>query len=94
MRCPNGAEMSHDELSEVVDSFVRTAEANGLTGVRTQLDHPQRSNPQPGVAMGIGLFLRDGTDLPCLAVATDELGNWSVVTLAGYVRQYLATEVW
>jgi hypothetical protein len=42
----------------------------------------------------IGLWLRpDGTDVPCLAVAMDCLGNWSVFTVDGFVLQYLHSEV-
>ncbi len=41
-----------------------------------------------------GLFLKDGTDLPCLAVAFIlEMNAWTVCDYAGKVRQYIDGEV-
>jgi hypothetical protein len=40
-----------------------------------------------------GVWLRDGTNLPCAAVAQDILGGYTVVLLNGTIRQYLYGEL-
>jgi hypothetical protein len=40
-----------------------------------------------------GVFLADGSDVPCYAVAECELGNYTVLTTKGVIKQYLADEV-
>jgi hypothetical protein len=40
-----------------------------------------------------GVWLRDGRDVPCLAVAHCSLGHFSVLTRAGLVLQYFHSEV-
>ena len=41
-----------------------------------------------------GLWLRpDFTDLPCLAICRDVLGNWTVLLPGGGHRQYLEHEI-
>jgi hypothetical protein len=40
-----------------------------------------------------GVWLKDGGDLPCIAVAMDVLGNWTVLTYQNVVRQYFKSEV-
>ncbi len=67
----------------VVAGFVEAAKANGMTCIRTVETHP-----------GIGVWLKDGTDVEALAIAQDELGNWSLVRRDGWaVVQYFADEV-
>ena len=67
----------------LVAAFGEAAEANGMTCIRTVETHP-----------GIGVWLKDGTDVPALAIAQDELGNWSMVRRDGWaVVQYFANEV-
>ena len=67
----------------VVAGFVEAAHANGMECIRTVATHP-----------GIGVWLADGTDVPALAIAMDELGNYSMVMREGWATvQYLADEV-
>lgn len=46
-----------------------------------------------GLSPHCGLWTKAGEDVPALCAGTDILGNWTVVTLQGYVKQYLADEV-
>lgn len=71
-----------NDARELVEQFVETAHANDLVPVT--LDQ----NPR------IGVFLRDGTDVPALAVADDGMGNWTVLRESDRkVVQYLWDEV-
>ena len=81
--------MSEVEIQSVVDNFITTAQVNGLTNLSVQPRDQRRTTLCPGK----GIWLKDGTDIPCRAVALDELGNWCVVTENGYVRQYFESEV-
>jgi hypothetical protein len=67
----------------LVASFVETAQENHMTGIKTVEDLP-----------GIGVWLTDGTDVPALAIAMDELGNWTLIRRDGWaVVQYFSDEV-
>lgn len=67
----------------LVAGFVEAAHANGMSCIRTVATHP-----------GIGVWLLDGTDVPALAIAQDELGNWAMIQRDGWATvQYLADEV-
>lgn len=61
-----------------------------LAVVRADQDFIQICVWQEGLP---GLWLRDGSTVQCLAAAQDILGNWSIFTTDGYVKQYFATEV-
>lgn len=76
-----------EEKNEIVENFlklVRTDSDFDLINTRVE-------NPNCGVWLGPRGHIKE--DVPCLAVARDSLGNWSVVTADGYTRQYLATEI-
>lgn len=77
------------EIQGVVAAFIQTAEVNGLKDLSVQDPNAKRDASHPGK----GVWLKNGTDIPCRVVARDELGNWCVVTEDGMVRQYLANEV-
>jgi hypothetical protein len=81
--------MSENEIQTVVDNFIATAVVNGLTNLSVQPRDQERTRLVPGK----GIWLKNGTDIPCRVVAQDDLGNWCVVTEDGQVRQYLADEV-
>lgn len=81
--------MNETEIQEVVADFIRTAEVNGLANLKVQDPGEKRDALHPGK----GIWLKDGTDIPCRVVARDDLGNWCVVTEDGMVRQYLNDEV-
>lgn len=67
----------------LVAGFVEAAYANGMSNILTVEDRPS-----------IGVWLLDGTDVPALAIAMDELGNWSLVRRDGWATvQYFADEV-
>ena len=46
-----------------------------------------------GDTAGCGVWLKDGRDIKCVAVAQDILGNFTIVLPNGGIRQYLAEEV-
>ena len=77
-----------DEIKEIIEQFKAAAEANGLVRL---VEYDGR--PREGTYVGPGIWLKDGTDIPCLLVAQDELGNWVVLTEQGYTRQYFESEV-
>lgn len=81
--------MTEIELQSVEDAFLATAAANGLTNLSVQPRDQDRTTLCPGK----GIWLKDGTDIPCRVVSQDELGNWCVLTETGYVRQFYNTEV-
>ncbi len=67
----------------LVAGFVEAAMANGMSNIKTVEDAP-----------GIGVWLLDGSDVPALAIAMDELGNWAMVRRDGWATvQYFADEV-
>lgn len=77
------------ERAEALDNFIAAAVSNGLFNVRVQ-----GSTPRDRFHPGVGIWLKDGSDIPCMAVVEDEeLGNWSCLTESGQVRQYLFDEV-
>lgn len=71
-------------LAEPLAAFVETAKADpDFETVVTCFEVPT-----------CGVWLRDGRDIPCLAVAHDpEMNSWTVLTASGYVLQFLDGEV-
>jgi hypothetical protein len=69
--------------ARAVQEFVETAKANNLEGIRTRDQIPN-----------IGVWLKDGTDVPALAVAEDGFGNWTVLRASDLkVVQYLRSDI-
>jgi hypothetical protein len=69
---------------EAMEQFVAVAETNNFDMITTVEQVPT-----------CGVWLKDGTDIPCLAVAHDEgIGAWTICDMEGRVRQYLANEIW
>jgi hypothetical protein len=66
-----------------IDDFVETAKANDAKEIFTVAKTPN-----------CGVYLKDGTDIPCLALYQDDLDHW--VTLSKedrMVRQYFYSEI-
>lgn len=85
-----------DKLAIAVD-FIKTQQSYGPDcapeGIFTR---DKEYAKQLGVTYApcCGVFLKDGTDIPCLACAgPDPLGHWNGVTEDGRVMQWLAEEV-
>ena len=39
------------------------------------------------------ILLKDGKEIPCLIKATDEAGNWTVITLDGEIRHFNSDDI-
>lgn len=74
----------NEKEEALLASFIETASLNGHDDdVVTNYKNPS-----------CGVFLKDGRDIPCLALYEDELGGWVCLCKAdGMVRQYTADEV-
>ncbi len=78
--------LNTNELTEtqkhLIEEFCKAARANGHYPITCQqLPH-------------IGVWLKDGTDIPALAIYEDDLGNWVMLSAKdNHVRQYLHNEV-
>ena len=72
-----------DKQELLLADWIENAKSNNLTDIITIKE-----------VSVCGVFLKDGgKDVPCLAVAEDELGNWCVLTLDGCAKQYLHSEI-
>jgi hypothetical protein len=79
-----------NEINTVVADFLDTVRVDPDF---TEVWEHDTTMTRAEVSPGVGLWLKDGTDIPCRVVARDTLGNYSVVTEDGAVRQYLGSEV-
>jgi predicted SpoU family rRNA methylase len=78
--------VAEHEYAEVVESFMEIAKEHG--GPFSVEPVTRDENPH------IGVWLKDGTDIPALAIFGDDLGNWTMVRASdGMVAQYLSDEV-
>jgi len=68
--------------------WIESATDNGIIVVSVH-DGSPRDDLHPGP----GLWLKDGRDIPCQIVGTDELGNYSVLTEEGQTLQFFFDEV-
>lgn len=90
--------LSDSEACDLVFDFLAALDPRDYSLVSWHDGQPRivapATNTAPAVERpGVGLWLREGGDLPCLVVACDELGNWIVLNEDGYVQQYLGNEV-
>lgn len=77
------SDLSDLQLSLMIDFIeVAVSENDGPLWVGDCLQNPT-----------LGVFLRDGTDVPCLCAYETELGNWIVLTRDNRVLTFLASEV-
>lgn len=86
------ARMTEDERQAYADERMAEWAADpDYVSVARQEPGRKRTKMDPGV----GLWLRDGRDIPCLVAAEDDLGNWTVLTDEPTPRvvQYLGDEV-
>jgi len=55
-------------------------------------EQDRREDPDKS-SKGLGIWLKDGQDIPCVAVVQDILGNWTVLTDGYETKMFLASEV-
>lgn len=71
-----------EEQKKLMFEWLETAKNNDFKYIFTVYDN-----------LDCGVFLKDGTNIDCLATAMDELDNWSILTKDMQTLQYLSTEI-
>lgn len=87
---PPSAQWIPEEHVAVIAAFLETAKTNGPWRYVVTMDE----RPSCGVWLKDKATGGCGADVSCYVVAEDELGNFSVVTREGQVRQFTGDEVW
>jgi hypothetical protein len=84
--------MTPHELAELTINFLALV-ATDRDFVKVWVQDPAEERAPEKGRPGKGIWTKDGQDIPCRVVALDDLGNYSVLTEAGQVRQFFAAEI-